>query len=337
MTEDRRPNPFEWNYVTAFVTKTAQPKTPEDQRFLALALFGEAGELANLVKKEWRGDEEPAMRAKLEEEVGDVYAYMRLLALACSRSLHPACVGLSDTREWPNDRHFLALKLCVAVGNLAHLVEHGWISGTDLATEPRLDHLLGYAYYCLVLFANAHDCVLDTVLERVTIPKIQARWGSPQPAPAVTARTHHHRPPTDCRAGPPTPRQAQDHRADREPAEPSLDRARVMIGIEEISRWVERTWRTETYPKAMHSRPAQFRHAHTHAVKALGKIAAVIDHEEHGRHDQPDLEAADAARELPKLLADLINCAVRMAEMCSVDLAEAYVMRARTIEERWHR
>lgn len=45
--------------------------------FLALAQAGEAGELANLYKKIWRGDKIPL--AKIESEIADVYIYLKHL------------------------------------------------------------------------------------------------------------------------------------------------------------------------------------------------------------------------------------------------------------------
>lgn len=48
-----------------------------DERFLALALAGEVGEVANFVKKEWRGDR--VDREKLKDELSDVFAYWCLL------------------------------------------------------------------------------------------------------------------------------------------------------------------------------------------------------------------------------------------------------------------
>jgi len=61
-TVTRRNNRFIWNAHTAIHQKTIKPGTLEDKRFLALALAGEAGELANLVKKgvARRPDTEPA-------------------------------------------------------------------------------------------------------------------------------------------------------------------------------------------------------------------------------------------------------------------------------------
>lgn len=48
-------------------------------RFLSLALCGEAGELANLIKKDWRGDTGDR-RTAIEEELADVANYTFMLA-----------------------------------------------------------------------------------------------------------------------------------------------------------------------------------------------------------------------------------------------------------------
>lgn len=45
----------------------------EDLRYNVLAVCGEAGEVANVVKKDWRGD--GLVREKLRDELGDVFAY----------------------------------------------------------------------------------------------------------------------------------------------------------------------------------------------------------------------------------------------------------------------
>lgn len=54
----------------------------ERQRFIVLALAGEAGEIANVYKKEWRGDKIDliAQRAKILEEMADVGNYLAMLA-----------------------------------------------------------------------------------------------------------------------------------------------------------------------------------------------------------------------------------------------------------------
>lgn len=72
---------------TAVVDKSVKPGSIEDRRLLALSLCGEAGELANLVKKQWRGDVDPNFVDKLKDELGDVYAYLRLNALAHNLNL----------------------------------------------------------------------------------------------------------------------------------------------------------------------------------------------------------------------------------------------------------
>jgi NTP pyrophosphatase (non-canonical NTP hydrolase) len=54
------------------------PYTSEDERFLALALCGEAGELANMIKKRWRDGVD--LTDEIREEIADVRVYLELLA-----------------------------------------------------------------------------------------------------------------------------------------------------------------------------------------------------------------------------------------------------------------
>jgi NTP pyrophosphatase (non-canonical NTP hydrolase) len=49
-----------------------------DERFLALALCGEAGELANLIKKRWRDGVD--MTNEIRDEIADIRVYLELLA-----------------------------------------------------------------------------------------------------------------------------------------------------------------------------------------------------------------------------------------------------------------
>jgi NTP pyrophosphatase (non-canonical NTP hydrolase) len=53
----------------------------EKERFLALALAGEAGEVANAVKKEWRDGWSQSNDDKIDEEIVDVANYVFMLAL----------------------------------------------------------------------------------------------------------------------------------------------------------------------------------------------------------------------------------------------------------------
>lgn len=49
-----------------------------DERFLALALCGEAGELANLIKKRWRDSAD--LTSEIRDEIADIRVYLELLA-----------------------------------------------------------------------------------------------------------------------------------------------------------------------------------------------------------------------------------------------------------------
>lgn len=49
-----------------------------DERFLALALCGEAGELANIIKKRWRDG--VSLHEEACDEIADIRVYLELLA-----------------------------------------------------------------------------------------------------------------------------------------------------------------------------------------------------------------------------------------------------------------
>ena len=49
-----------------------------DERFLALALCGEAGELANIIKKRWRDGVD--LSEEVRDEIADIRVYLELLA-----------------------------------------------------------------------------------------------------------------------------------------------------------------------------------------------------------------------------------------------------------------
>lgn len=50
----------------------------EDERFLALALCGEVGELANYIKKRWRDGAD--LTEEIRDEIADIRVYLELLA-----------------------------------------------------------------------------------------------------------------------------------------------------------------------------------------------------------------------------------------------------------------
>jgi NTP pyrophosphatase (non-canonical NTP hydrolase) len=57
--------------------------------FLALAIAGEAGELANLMKKEWQGDK--VDDHNLREEIADIRIYLEHLARHLHIDIDTAC------------------------------------------------------------------------------------------------------------------------------------------------------------------------------------------------------------------------------------------------------
>jgi hypothetical protein len=113
------------------------------------------------------------------------------------------------------------------------------------------------------------------------------------------------------------------------------DKTEMMRGLNWAALDVEQNWLAADYPPAMQSDRAQFRHAHVHAAKALGKIAALVDHMDHER--DADEEARALIAELPKLLADLIRCTAKMAETAAepINLGTAYYNRSEQLAERW--
>ena len=49
-----------------------------DERFLALAICGEVGELANFIKKRWRDGAD--LTEEIRDEIADIRVYLELLA-----------------------------------------------------------------------------------------------------------------------------------------------------------------------------------------------------------------------------------------------------------------
>lgn len=83
-----------------------------DQRYLALALGGEVGELQNLIKKEWRGDFKKGKKKgnsydtflyQVSSEMADIRIYLEHLANAYGVNLDEACELKTEElrRRWP--------------------------------------------------------------------------------------------------------------------------------------------------------------------------------------------------------------------------------------------
>ena len=79
-----------WKLHNFFISRTGfKPGSDLDQYFLSLALCGEAGELANMMKKRWRGDlldmttfQQAEFEVEIDKEIGDIFSYWMNLVLA---------------------------------------------------------------------------------------------------------------------------------------------------------------------------------------------------------------------------------------------------------------
>lgn len=81
--EERTKQLWEMHEHIIGLKKRIVPGSMDDIRFLSLAMAGEAGEVANCVKKEWRGDDFGQKEMdELVEEVADTFHYLLILAKA---------------------------------------------------------------------------------------------------------------------------------------------------------------------------------------------------------------------------------------------------------------
>jgi NTP pyrophosphatase (non-canonical NTP hydrolase) len=85
------------NIHRRFVGDKWEVGSAEDIRFLTLALAGEVGELANLIKKRWRGDEVPD--SAIASELSDIRIYLELVALYQSVDWRSLCHAKLDEVE----------------------------------------------------------------------------------------------------------------------------------------------------------------------------------------------------------------------------------------------
>ena len=102
------------------------PGSAEDRRHLAMGLIGEAGEAANLMAKEWRGDAVAA--GAFAEELADIRIYLELLARASGVPLPPRnarieCSIMPLTARRSQYRHSLMFGLAASAGLVARAVE----------------------------------------------------------------------------------------------------------------------------------------------------------------------------------------------------------------------
>jgi hypothetical protein len=154
----QRANKFLWNIHTA-LCGGRKPGSDEDKRFLALALCGEAAELA-----------ETGLPLEVaREELGDCYAYFILLTIAFGFDVS----GLPQLNS-----PVLPIRVAIACGELANLVKKEWRG--DLIENYRgqvADHL-GHISIALHGCASMLGTSLDLILANTILPKIQKRWGN---------------------------------------------------------------------------------------------------------------------------------------------------------------
>jgi NTP pyrophosphatase (non-canonical NTP hydrolase) len=97
-----------------------------DERFLALALCGEAGELANLIKKRWRDGVD--LVEECRDEIADCRVYLELLAKCFDiegKKLESLATQTAfgnpdmNSSKDSNSEQLMALALCARIGKLA--------------------------------------------------------------------------------------------------------------------------------------------------------------------------------------------------------------------------
>ena len=99
-----------------------------DERFLTLAIAGEAGELANMVKKRWRDNVD--LSEEIRDEIADIRIYLELIA-ACfdigGDKLDRLVQQTFVVESHADDENFIALALCNRVGRLGDVIETRWV------------------------------------------------------------------------------------------------------------------------------------------------------------------------------------------------------------------
>lgn len=169
--------------------KGRPPWDADDRRFLVNALGGEVGELANLVKKAWRGDEYGRTRQwrdAVREEAADARIYLQLAAMAYSVDL-TGCELLqfrypADAETVLQRADFLSLQMLGSAGKVALIVGNVWLSPSvlDEAAVVQRDVAMVGLGGLLAEFSRLRHFDLDQAC-RDQLPKIWRRW--PHSAP----------------------------------------------------------------------------------------------------------------------------------------------------------
>jgi NTP pyrophosphatase (non-canonical NTP hydrolase) len=100
----------------------------EDERFLSLALCGEAGELADMIVADHFDMEEA------RDEAADIRVYLELIAKCFA--IEGEKLEVNEVEEMTEVK--LVLALCAKCGLLANLVKKRWRDGLDLTKECQI-------------------------------------------------------------------------------------------------------------------------------------------------------------------------------------------------------
>lgn len=140
-----------------------------DERFLVLGLCGEAGELANMIKKRWRDGAD--LTEEIRDEIADVRIYLELLAkcFGIEGETLDNLMAKTNSPLLSEDERFLALVLCGRAGKSADYIVSRWRNNADFTEEIR-DEIVDIRI-CLELLAKCFD-IEGEKLDRRVIAKL---------------------------------------------------------------------------------------------------------------------------------------------------------------------
>ena len=119
-----------------------------DERFLTLALCGEVGELANMIKKRWRDNVD--LGEEIRDEIADIRVYLELIARCFNIEGDKLDTRISQTMVLEfnhDDEKFMALALCARTGQLASTIETRWSTGHDVISYQAREQIVYIRIY----------------------------------------------------------------------------------------------------------------------------------------------------------------------------------------------
>lgn len=114
-----------------------------------------------------------------------------------------------------------------------------------------------------------------------------------------------------------------------------------MLTVSDVQSRLPEYWTDGSYPDSFNDAPLphrHFNHTITHAMKALGRLAALsdaMDHECMAKTRYNDPETEELRANAGKWLADLMICAARMSEKLNIDLSVETDLRISELIARW--